>query len=316
MARVLIIDDDKMLCEMLSFKIESMGHSTKCAGTLKDGLKEALSIQYDIVFLDVRLPDGNGLQALPRIRATSSVPEVIIITGEGSSGGAKLAIESGAWDYIEKPLSAMGIALQLTRALQYRENKIPEKVPTLLKREGIIGESRELGKCLEFVAKAANSHANVLITGETGTGKELFAKAIHSNSSRADRALVVVDCAALPDTLVESMLFGHEKGAFTGADSTREPILYPKHLPDSIRLHVAESLMEKSKTTPSAEHLRERPVPPRTTPRYREFREAVLSESEKRYFQDLIPLSQYRYTPTQVIDKSVVMIVSPCWHVY
>ena len=209
MANILIIDDDKMLCEMLNFKIESMQHRTNYVHTLAEGLKEALSNSYDVVFLDVRLPDGSGLDALPTIRATPSVPEVIIITGEGSTDGAELAIKSDAWDYIEKPLSAMEISLQLTRVLQYREGIKPGKTAVVLKREGIVGESIQIKKCLELVARASDSNTNVLITGETGTGKELFARVIHDNSARSERNLVVIDCGALTETLVESILFGH-----------------------------------------------------------------------------------------------------------
>jgi len=154
----------------------------------------------------------------PMIRQTPSMPEVIIITGAGDPDGAELAIKSGAWDYIQKPSSIEAMTLPLVRALQYREEKKSKKPPVALKREHIVGNSPHMKRCLDLLAQAANSEASVLITGETGTGKEVFAKAIHANSSRADKSLVVVDCTALPETLVESVLFGHEKGAFTGAD--------------------------------------------------------------------------------------------------
>ncbi|MBW2018488.1 MAG: response regulator, partial [Deltaproteobacteria bacterium] len=121
MANILIIDDDKMICDMLSRMIMRMGHHATYALTLKEGLKEAASEAFDVVFLDVRLPDGNGLDALPRIREMTSAPEVIIITGEGDPDGAELAIKNGAWDYIQKPFSKKEVTLQLARALQYRE---------------------------------------------------------------------------------------------------------------------------------------------------------------------------------------------------
>lgn len=221
MANILIIDDDKMLCEMLSLKIGSMGHNTKYALTLRQGLEEAFSNTFDVVFFDVRLPDGNGLIALPEIRAMPSSPEVIIITGEGEPDGAGLAIDSGAWDYIEKPLSTKEITLQLIRILQYREGKRLIKTPVLLERGGIVGESNQIRSCLAFIANAAGNDSNVLITGETGTGKELFALAIHKNSDRSSKDFVTIDCGALTETLVESILFGHEKGAFTGADKAQ-----------------------------------------------------------------------------------------------
>jgi two-component system, NtrC family, response regulator len=149
----------------------------------------------------------------------------VIITGEGSEDGAELAVNSGSWDYVEKPLSMEKVKLPLIRVLQYREEARKAKTPLVLKRKGIVGNSPEITHCLEMVAKAAEVDANVLITGETGTGKELFAKAVHDNSPRRDHPFIVVDCAALPDQLIESELFGHEKGAFTGADRAREGLI-------------------------------------------------------------------------------------------
>ncbi|NVM22503.1 MAG: sigma-54-dependent Fis family transcriptional regulator [Desulfobacterales bacterium] len=218
MAKVLIIDDDKMICDMLSRMVGRMGHDAAYTLTLTHGMKEVSSGTFDVVFLDVCMPDGNGLEVLPKIREASSSPEVIIITGEGDPDGAELAIKSGAWDYVEKPLSIHEMTLSLVRSLQYREEKGTGKPRVALKREGIVGSSQQMRACFDLLAQAASSDVSVLITGETGTGKELFAQAIHDNSRRADKNFVVVDCAALPGNLVESMLFGHEKGAFTGAD--------------------------------------------------------------------------------------------------
>jgi two-component system NtrC family response regulator len=225
MAHILIIDDDEMICDMLSTVVRQMGHEVTCANTLQDGLQESLSRDCDVVFLDVRMPDGSGLDVLPRIREAPSSPEVIIITGFGDPDGAELAIKNGAWDYIEKPSSIKTMTLPLIRALQYREEKQARKPPIALNREGIVGNSPQMKSCIDLVAHAAKSDAHVLITGETGTGKELFAYAIHNNSPRADKNFVVVDCAALPENLVESMLFGHERGAFTGADRTQDGLI-------------------------------------------------------------------------------------------
>jgi len=221
MAFILIIDDDELVCKTLSRYIRRMGHEVAYALTLEDGLKEASSRTFEVVFLDVHLPDGNGLEAIPIIQKVPSLPEIIIITGEGDPDGAELAIKSGAWAYIEKPLSMEKVKLQSIRALQYRKEKAEKKPPVIFKRGGIIGSSTQLETCLDLLAQVANSEVNVLITGETGTGKELFAKTIHKNSSRTGKKFVVVDCAALPETLVESMLFGHEKGSFTGAEKAR-----------------------------------------------------------------------------------------------
>ena len=222
MSKILIIDDDKGLCFTLSDMVERTGHEATSVHTLRDGLEAASSGSFDVVFLDVMLPDGNGLDLLPRIREISSKPEVIIITSKGDPDGAELAIKNGAWDYVQKPFSIKAITLPLLRALQYREAKRP---PVVLDRQGIVGSSPQIRACLDLLAETVNSEASVLITGETGTGKELFASAIHENSRRADKSFVVVDCTSLPDTLVESMLFGHEKGAFTGADKAYKGLI-------------------------------------------------------------------------------------------
>ena len=225
MAKILIIDDDQLGSEMLYDMIGSMGHEVTCAYTAEEGLRAALSQRFDVVFLDVQLPDGNGLMLLPSINTTPSAPEVIIITGFGSPDGAELAIKNGAWDFIEKPLVKNMIELPLARALQYREAKRQKRTPLVLKREGIIGSSPMMEAYMELIAQAAASDANSLITGETGTGKELFARAIHNNGSRGIMPFVTVDCASLPPTIIESILFGHEKGAFTGADRQREGLI-------------------------------------------------------------------------------------------
>jgi two-component system NtrC family response regulator len=225
MANVLIVDDDKLICETIANLVRRMGHQATCSYTLQDGLEKASSELLDVVFLDVRLPDGNGIEVLPRIQASPSLPEVIIMTGYGDPNGAELAIKHGAWDYIQKPSTMDAMTLPLVRALQYREEKKASKTMMILKREGIVGNSPKIKGCLDLLAQVAGSNANVLITGETGTGKELFAVAIHKNSPRSDKNFVVVDCAALPETLVESILFGHEKGAYTGADRARDGLI-------------------------------------------------------------------------------------------
>jgi two-component system, NtrC family, response regulator len=229
MAYVLIIDDDEIFSEMLSDIVVRSGHSASRARNIKEGLAMALSEPFDVVFLDIHLPDGNGLDILQTIRDGVSSPEIIIITGYGDSNGAELAIKNGAWDYIEKPSSLKEMTLALVRAIQYREEKALKKPPVALKQEGIIGNSLQIKACLNLVAQAAHSDASVLITGETGTGKELFAWAIHDNSRRSKKSFVVVDCASLPQTLVESILFGHEKGAFTGAEKARDGLVKQAH---------------------------------------------------------------------------------------
>jgi two-component system, NtrC family, response regulator len=225
MASILIIDDDSAMSGVLMQTIRSFGHEVAHAMDLHTGLRMASELHPDVTFLDVNLPDGSGLDAMAAVRSVPSEPEVIIFTGSGDPDAAELAIRGGAWDYIEKPASVSDLLLPLRRALEYRMERRLRQAPSALRREGIIGSSAKLTACLDQLARAASSDVNVLLTGETGTGKELFALAIHQNSKRASGNFVVVDCTALPETLVESILFGHERGAFTGADRPTEGLI-------------------------------------------------------------------------------------------
>ncbi len=226
MAKVLIIDDDAAIALMLEKMIKNIDHEAEYELTLEKGLQKAHSGDHDVIFLDVHMPDGNGLEALKELRAMPDSPEVIIMTGLGDPDGAEIAIKNGAWDYIQKPLSPKKIILPINRVLQYRDNlRAFNQPPPVLKKEGLIGNDVNFEVSLKQLAMAAAGDANVLITGETGTGKELFAKTLHANSKLKDRSLVVVDCGALPETLVESSLFGHEKGAFTGANHAKRGLI-------------------------------------------------------------------------------------------
>lgn len=220
-AKILIIDDDEGMAYTLTRMAQEEGHQTLVASSLSEGLPLVLAGEYDVLFLDVRLPDGSGIDAIPEIQSIPFPPEIIIITAYSDKGGAQTALKSGVWDYIEKPARIDTLKLSLKRALQYRSQKNTLEKPLTTERNGIIGESSKFLMCITLMAHAAKSEGNVLISGETGTGKELFAKAIHLNSSRRARPFVVVDCATMPQTLAESILFGHIKGSFTGADTDR-----------------------------------------------------------------------------------------------
>ncbi len=226
MTHILLVDDDPSILKLASRYLERSGFTTTCCATLAEGKQAGHHDNYDIVLLDVDMPDGNGLDVIHSFRALPSEPEVIILTGNGVVDGAARAIREGAWSYIEKQNFIREIDLNLTRALQFRgEKQKITTIPVSLQRKHIIGTSDALQKCLDQIALAAPADAGVLITGETGTGKELFAQAVHNNSERIKGNFVVVDCAALPENLFESLLFGHIKGAFTGAASTRDGLI-------------------------------------------------------------------------------------------
>ncbi len=224
-SKILIVDDDPLIRASIVQAARKFGHEAVPVANIAEAMARIQNELFDLVLCDVRLPDGSGLEILPGLKNSPSGPEVIIMTGFGDPDGAELAIKNGAWDYIQKPLSLKDLALALERALEYREMKQAASKTVALKRQGIVGNSLPVRACLDILAQASTSDANVLITGETGTGKELFAWAIHENSARSDRNFVVVDCAALPETLVESTLFGHVRGAFTGADKARDGLI-------------------------------------------------------------------------------------------
>ena len=225
MSKILIIDDDLDFCKVLVKSFERLEHDVDYSITLNQGLDQIFPNEYDLVFLDVNLPDGNGIQAIETIRKHDMAPEIIIMTGESDPQGAELAMKSRAWDYIQKSRSHKEFQFSMLRALEYRQQKQSKLHENNIQIKSIIGNSPQINVCLEKVTKASNNDVPVLITGETGTGKEVFAKAVHKNSLRARNDFIVVDCASLPEHLVESVLFGHVKGAFTGADSDRTGLI-------------------------------------------------------------------------------------------
>ncbi|WP_419784933.1 sigma-54-dependent transcriptional regulator [Pseudodesulfovibrio sp.] len=221
MANILILDDDFEICETMESLITRLTHTCDQAHTLDEGLRLARENSYDVIFLDVRLPDGNGLDILSDLMNLPESPEVIILTGRGDPDGAELAIKGGVWDYLVKPSSVREISLTLGRALKYHDEKAGKAAIESLDLSQVVGNSMSMKASFKLLAQAARSATNVLITGATGTGKELFASTIHANSKRRNGRFVVVDCAGLAETLVESTLFGHRKGAFTSALADR-----------------------------------------------------------------------------------------------
>jgi two-component system, NtrC family, response regulator len=238
MGNALIIADGDWV-EAVQRLLVSIGHRVELADDLSQGWESAAKTGAEVVALGSKLDGGDGLALLPRLQQLPHRPEVVVIATEADPKAAEFALRNGAWDYLLGSLSPDSVAASIDQALQYRKEQEGEKPPAPVKREKIIGNSPAMKHCLQLLGQAAASDANVLITGETGTGKELFARAIHSNSPRsrdpgapvrsnnprADKNFVVVDCTALPETLVESVLFGHTRGAFTGADRNHDGLI-------------------------------------------------------------------------------------------
>jgi len=219
MARILIIDDDHLIRSSLARCFEGLGHEVLDADGLTKGISTARK-GVDVVYLDLNLPDGDGRTVIHELSTSPGNPEIIVLTGESDNFGAEETLTSGAWDYIRKPANPATLRSSLQSALSYRKDKSAahEQAP-VFDACGIIGDSPAITRAKRDMAKAADSEASVLILGETGVGKELAAQAIHTNSRRKNGSFVVVDCSNLTESLLESVLYGHVKGAFTGAHS-------------------------------------------------------------------------------------------------
>lgn len=229
MARILLIDDEVMMHVLFAEVAEEMGYQFEAAASLAEGRAKARLGRHDVIFLDVLLPDGNGIDELNFFKGLPSSPEVIVITSHGDSSGAATVLEQGGWEYLTKPLTVDKIGQSLNDVVSYRTHQQETPVPEAIRPEGIVGSSVQLQRSLERVEEAAQLDVTVMINGETGTGKELFAAAVHRHSSRADRPFVTLDCASLSPTLLVSQLFGHVRGAFTGADRSQEGVIAQAH---------------------------------------------------------------------------------------
>jgi len=222
-ARVLIIDDEAAIRDSLGKILRYEDHSTLEASDGRSGLQLLERERFDLVFLDIKMPGIDGLEVLAEIRRRNIETPVVIISGHGDVQTAVEATRLGAFDFLEKPLDADRILVTLRNALtQNRLRRDKRRLQEKLRgRQEIVGESAAIGRVKAAIAKVAPSEARVLITGENGSGKELVAWAIHSKSRRANGPFIVVNCAAIPNELIESELFGHEKGSFTGAHQRR-----------------------------------------------------------------------------------------------
>jgi two-component system response regulator AtoC len=223
--RVLVADDDAAIIEMLTDLLVEDGYAVESVANGTQVLERLQSDKaFDLLLVDVQMPGINGLDLLEKLRAAGNEIPVIMITGHGTSSVAIRAMQMGAYDYLQKPFDIDEVSVVVKRLFEHQE--LASRVRTLEERsdlrERMIGRSPAMREIYKTIGLVAASDASVLISGETGTGKELAANLIHQNSARRNGPLIKVNCAALPETLIESELFGHEKGAFTGAVAQRK----------------------------------------------------------------------------------------------
>ncbi len=225
-ANVLVVDDDPVACDLLKEVLLKEGYVVDVAGGGREAIHKGKDILFDVVMADVRMPDVDGLEVLRTFKASSPDTIVIVMTAFGSVETAIEAIKEGAYDYVSKPFKIDEITIAIKRALERRrliqENlRFRREMKEKHRVDRMVGTSAPMLEVYKAVARVAPSRSTVLIRGESGTGKELIARAIHYNSPRGDRPFVAIDCGALVETLLESELFGHVKGAFTGAISSK-----------------------------------------------------------------------------------------------
>jgi DNA-binding NtrC family response regulator len=223
---VLMIDDDAAFRHVMSGELQRLGYEVATAGSGEEAVKRVSASEPDVVLLDLRLPGMGGLETLRIVNANAPGAEVIMLTGHGSIDSAIEAIRIGAFDYVVKPCPLDELDVRIQRALEHRalrrRTNLLERALTPPNLESsFLGESPEFRHLLNVIHRVAPSNTAVLIMGETGSGKERVAKLIHAHSQRSTKPFVVVECAALQESLLQSELFGHERGAFTGADRAK-----------------------------------------------------------------------------------------------
>ena len=222
MPTLLVVDDEPSVCYSIARLFGDETTRVVTAGTVAEGVRAFQSERPEVVVLDLLLPDGTGLQAFEAIRAISPKQPVVFITAHGTTTTAIEAMKQGAFDYLIKPLDFTRVANILRRAFEAAHlMHVSPVVPALEPREQLVGRAPVIQEVCKQIGRVAPQDVNVLILGESGTGKELVARAVYHHSKRADKPFLAINCAALPEALIESELFGHERGAFTGADRAR-----------------------------------------------------------------------------------------------
>ena len=229
-AQILVIDDDRGICECVEMLLDRAGHASVITHLGEAGLAQLETREFDLVITDLRLPDASGLDIVAAVKALHPETQVILMTSFSSVESAIEALRRGANDYIIKPFDNDDFMFSVERALGERRTRkenaaLRRNLKKAFTQHTIIGESDGVKRLLAMIRRVAATEANVLIQGESGTGKELVAQAIHFGGSRAQRPFVAVNCGAIPADLIESELFGHEKGAYTGASSASEGLI-------------------------------------------------------------------------------------------
>ncbi len=228
--KALVIDDDVATLELMKFQLSSEGFEVTTAERGETGLKLVAENVYDIILTDLNLPDFNGIEMVRRCKEISPDTEIIMITGDGSTEKAIEATKAGAFHYVEKPVEFEELILLIGKAIDRKRQsaeirELRGKLSSRHTYEGVIGGSRAMQGIYEIIESVAESDANILVLGESGTGKEVIANAIHYKSHRSKKPFVKLNCSALPKELIESELFGHKKGSFTGAIGDKEGFL-------------------------------------------------------------------------------------------
>ena len=226
MAKILVIDDNPDVLKAITNVLEVNDHDVVAAESGEAGIQEIERDEYELVFTDLKMPGISGMEVLGHIIEKAPKTLCVILTGHGTIKSSVEAIKKGAFDYLAKPISASELMIVVEKALKFKqleeENvRLKKELREKYRHTQLVGTSSAITEIYEMIKKVADTDGTILITGPSGTGKELIARALHYNSSRSDKPLVVINCGAIPEELLESELFGHEKGAFTGAYKRR-----------------------------------------------------------------------------------------------
>ena len=232
--KILIVDDELIMRESLAGWLERDGHTVKTAASGEEALEKIKDVHFDILLVDIKMEGISGLDVLRKVKESDPDAEVVMITAYGSIPSAIEAMKDGAFDYMLKPFDPNELGVLIEKIIQHQEQAreniyLKEQYKDRTRFESMIGQSKPMQEIFDLICDVAPMDSTVLITGETGTGKGLAAKAIHTNSSRRNGPFVTVNCGAIPEHLMESELFGHQKGAFTDAKETKKGRLELAH---------------------------------------------------------------------------------------